>query len=251
VNFFSAGSGVIPLLITLLLFLLFQRWLQREMQWVFLLITRSSKAALVVFSTLFFPGVLLHEGSHFIMARLLKVRTGRISLLPRALPNHRLQLGFVETAPSDALRDSLIGLAPLLTGGLAVTLIGAFALGLVDAGGEFIHGQWPTLWGQVYALPTRPDFWLWLYLLFTISSTMMPSPSDRQAWLPLIAVMVVIAAAALLAGAGPWLSANLSPYLEILFSTLTMVFGMGLLAHVVLLPPTVGVRMLLQKFFPF
>jgi hypothetical protein len=29
----------------------------------------------------FFPGVLLHEGSHFITAKLLQVRTGRFSII--------------------------------------------------------------------------------------------------------------------------------------------------------------------------
>jgi hypothetical protein len=28
-----------------------------------------------------------------------------------------------------------------------------------------------------------PDFWLWAYLIFTVSNAMMPSPSDRQPWL--------------------------------------------------------------------
>jgi hypothetical protein len=34
------------------------------------------------------------------------------------------------------------------------------------------------------------DAWIWLYLLFSISNAMMPSPSDRKAW-PLFGVILV------------------------------------------------------------
>src|SRR5512142_3077223 len=107
-----------------------QRWLHREIQWVFLLLTRSQALALGLFSLLFFPGVLLHELSHFLMARLLGVRTGRFSLLPSLVEGGKLRLGFVETAEADLVRDALIGAAPLITGGAAVAYLGITHLGL-------------------------------------------------------------------------------------------------------------------------
>src|SRR5512145_1583640 len=96
-----------------------QRWLHRETQLVFLLLTRSARLALGLFSLLFFPGVLLHELSHYLMARLLGVRTGRFSLLPELMPDGKLRLGFVETAETDIVRDALIGAAPLISGCIA------------------------------------------------------------------------------------------------------------------------------------
>src|SRR5512143_2626739 len=101
-----------------------QRWLHREVQWVFLLITRSPSVSVGLFSLLFFPGVLLHELSHFLMARLLGVRAGRFSLLPSVVEGGKLRLGFVETAETDWVRDALIGAAPLITGGAAVAYLG-------------------------------------------------------------------------------------------------------------------------------
>ncbi|HEX9028794.1 MAG TPA: hypothetical protein VF823_06440, partial [Anaerolineales bacterium] len=117
------SSDILGLLILVLLLgalLILQRLSQRETQAIFLLLTRRADIAVVLFSLLFLPGVILHEASHYVVARLLRVRTGRVSLLPRTLPNGRLQLGFVETASSDWLRDTLIGAAPLFSGGAFV-----------------------------------------------------------------------------------------------------------------------------------
>ena len=35
------------------------------------------------------------------------------------------------------------------------------------------------------------DAWIWLYLLFSISNAMMPSPSDRKAW-PLFGLIIAV-----------------------------------------------------------
>src|SRR5512142_246629 len=102
---YLGGVGWLLLMLVPLLFA--QRWLHREIQWVFLLITRSQMLSLGMFSFLFFPGVLLHELSHFVMARVLGVRTGRFSLLPSLMEDGKLRLGYVETADTDLLRDAL------------------------------------------------------------------------------------------------------------------------------------------------
>jgi hypothetical protein len=53
-----------------------QRFLQREIQSIFLLITRQADISTALFSLLFLPGVLLHETSHYLMAHLLVFKTG-------------------------------------------------------------------------------------------------------------------------------------------------------------------------------
>jgi hypothetical protein len=112
--------------------LLLQRGLHREIQAVFLLITRRSDLAIALFSLLFFPGVLLHESSHYVMAKLLRVPTGKVSLIPQSIEGNRLRLGFVETGKTDILRDALIGAAPMLTGGLFVAYAGIMRLDLLS-----------------------------------------------------------------------------------------------------------------------
>ena len=76
-----------------------------------------------LFAVLFFPGVLLHETSHYVMARLLGVRAVSFSLIPRPQPDGKLQLGYVETDRTDLLRDALIGAAPLISGGSLIAYV--------------------------------------------------------------------------------------------------------------------------------
>jgi len=236
-EFLSRGDGLIWLIVLIGPLLLVQRRLHFELQAVFLLITRRPGVALGLFSLLFLPGVLIHETSHYLMARLLGVRTGRFSLLPQLLPNGKLQLGFVETAQSDFLRDALIGLAPLITGGLAIAFMGLDRLGLAPLAAAFSASDWPLFWDLLGGLPAQPDFWLWFYLAFAISTTMLPSESDRRAWLPLGLTLLGLLGLSLLAGAGPWMLENMAPWLNRGLRALSAVFGISLGIHAVLWVP--------------
>lgn len=242
---YFVGLGWLLLMLGPLLFA--QRWLHREIQWVFLLLTRSPAVALGLFSLLFFPGVLLHEFSHFLMARLLGVRTGKFSLLPSLIQDGRLRLGYVETEETDLLRDALIGTAPLITGGAAVAYLGISRLGLVPLAATIGQTDWPGLWQGLAALPDQPDFWLWFYLAFAISSTMLPSASDRRAWLPIILVTLVLIGIALLVGAGPWMLENLAPWFDRAMRSLATIFGVSLSLHIVLLIPFYLLRGLISR----
>lgn len=243
----SLVAGLFWLAASLGLFMLAQRRLHRELQHVLLLTTRRPALSLGLFSLIFFPGVLLHEGSHFVMARLLQVRTTGFSLLPKTMPNRTLRLGYVETKPTDPLRDTLIGLAPLLSGGAVVVWIGSGALGLAGVFGPALAGNWQAALDGLAALPDRPDFWVWFYLAFTISSTMLPSPADRQAWRPVLIGLGLLGGLALAAGAGPWLETNLAPLLQNVLAALTVVFAIGLVLHAVLALPLVLLRLGLQR----
>ena len=230
-------DGLIWLVVCLGPFLLVQRWLHREIQAVFLLLTRRPELTIGLFSLLFFPGVLLHETSHFLMAKLLRVSTGRFSVLPKTQPDGQLQLGFVETTKTDFLRDALIGMAPLLSGGAVIVYLGISPLGLFSAGSFATHAQWAQFWQALIQLPDLPDFWVWFYLAFTISSTMLPSASDRRAWLPLTLFLVGLAGISILAGAGPWMLSHLAPRLNQLLITLATIFGISLVLHLILAAP--------------
>lgn len=230
-------DGYLWLLATLLPLLFIQPRLHRELQGFFLLLTRRADVALVLFALLFFPGVLLHEASHYLMAKLLRVRTGRFSVLPRDLEDGQLQLGFVETEHTDILREFLIGLAPLLAGGLLVAYAGLERLGLAGVWPPLAAGDLPALLTALVALPARPDFWLWFYLTATISATMLPSASDRRAWLPLGLVLAAGLGLALYAGAGAWLTATLGPRLNEALRAVAVVFGVALSVQAALLLP--------------
>lgn len=239
--------GLLWLLLALGPLLPLQRRLHWEIQAIFLLLTRRSDIAVYLFSILFFPGILLHETSHFIMARLLRVRTGRFSLLPQPLKDGNLQLGYVEVAHSDWVRETLIGAAPLLTGGGFVAYAGLSGLGILSAWQSWQVGGAAAILAQFPALTGRPDFWLWLYLTLVVSSTMLPSASDRRAWLPLAAMLGVLLGAGLLAGAGPWLAAHLAPLLDQVFLAAAVVLGISAAVHALLLFPVWLLRRLIAR----
>ncbi|HZW04189.1 MAG TPA: hypothetical protein VFF68_09695 [Anaerolineaceae bacterium] len=239
---FSGFEGLAWFMASLLFFLLVQRWLHRELQAVFLLLTRKPALSIGLFSLVFFPGVLLHEASHFIMARLLQVRTGGFSLIPKVLPNGTLRLGYVETAATDVFRDALIGTAPLISGAAVVGLLGATRLGFLPLADFTGQGQWQTVLAHVPAMVRQPDFWLWFYLAFAISSTMLPSNSDRRAWLPMGIGFGILLILAGIAGAGPWMMSHLGPALNRFLLSLGLVFGLSLALHVLLVIPVWGLR---------
>jgi hypothetical protein len=244
---FSAIDGLVWFLAFLVPLLIVQRKLHWELQAFLLLLLRNPSIALALFSFLFFPGVLLHETSHYLMAHLLRVRTGKFSLIPAILPNGQLRLGYVETAQSDFLRDSLIGTAPLIAGGAVIVYLSLHPLGLLPLAGSAYAGQWEVLSQQLAVLPSQPDFWLWFYLAFAVSSTMLPSASDRQSWLPLVLVVAFLIGFAAIGGAGPWMVVHVAPWSNNLFRVLAAVFGISFLFHTVLLFPTWFFRVLLSK----
>jgi hypothetical protein len=240
-------DGLLWLLLLIAPLLFLQRNLHREIQAIFLLLTRQPEIAVALFSLIFLPGVLLHETSHYLMARLLGVRTGRFSIVPQKMEDGRLQLGFVETAAVDFFRDALIGAAPLITGGLFVAFAGLARMGLNTLWASLAGGQMRVFLDTLTSLTEQPDFWLWFYLTFTISSTMLPSASDRRAWLPLLLVILVLLGLTLLAGAGPWLVAHLAPTLNSALRSVAVVFGITVLLHLILFPPAWALRKLISR----
>jgi hypothetical protein len=214
---------------------------------VFLIATRHETVTVWIFSLVFFPGVMLHELSHFLTAKLLGIRTGKFSLIPQAMPDGRLQLGYVETAQSDIVRDSIVGVAPLIAGCLFIAYAAIYQMHLIELWELLRNGQTPLFLTGLKILPTLSDFWLWFYLTFTISSTMMPSASDRHAWLPLSIFAGILLVLAVLAGAGPWMLEHLAPPLNAFFKSVSLIIGLSVALHLILLIPIFLVHRGLSK----
>jgi hypothetical protein len=244
---FVIRDSFLYLLLLLVPMVFLQRFLQREIHAIFLLITRQPEISMALFSLLFLPGVLLHELSHFIMARLLGVRTGRFSIIPKKLDGGRLQLGYVETAKTDFFRDALIGVAPFIMGCIFVAIVGVSRLGLNTIWVNLIHGQLSSINLAIKSILVRPDFWLWFYLTFTVSSTMLPSTTDRRAWLPLTLVTLIFMGVILLFGVGPWLFTKIESGLMAAIDAITMVFGITVIIHLILSAPTWLIRKIISR----
>lgn len=244
---FQPFEGLIFFIFSLLIYLVVQRKLHHEIQAVFLLLTRRPALALGLFSVLFFPGVLVHELSHLLAAKLLRVRTGRFSLIPQLQPDGSLRLGYVEAEASDPLRETLIGAAPLVSGVLLVGWISVAQLGLLGLTDPVLRFSLSEIWQGLGGWLRQPDFWLWFYLAFTISSTMLPSASDRRAWLPFGLVIAVIVLIAILAGGGEWMLTHLAAPFNRGLTALAVVFVFSMVLHVALVLPFWALHRLLSK----
>jgi hypothetical protein len=135
-----------------------------------------------IFWVLFLPGTLLHEISHWLTAVLLRVKIGKFSLWPKMKRGGELQMGAVQVDVADPFRHSLIGLAPLIFGSVAVLIIGQGWLDLGQIGLAIAGGDLENIWQAIAKTLAVSDVWLWLYLVFAISNAMLPSASDREAW---------------------------------------------------------------------
>lgn len=240
-------SGLFWVLLTLIPLLSLQQLLHNEIVAIFFLITRRLNVALIFFSVIFFPGVLLHEMSHWLVARLLGVRTGKIWLIPERTPEGNLRMGYVETQQADLFRDALIGAAPLIFGGIFVGYAGLTRLNLDDLWMAMQLGEFASFGRLISSVYAQQDFWLWFYLVFVVSSMMLPSESDRRAWLPMTVFALVLLGVGLLAGAGSWMISNLAPMVNRLFASGAAVFGISVLVHTLLLIPVFLFRKLLNR----
>lgn len=222
----------------LLALTLAQRALHREIQAVFLLLTRHPTLTQVLFALLFLPGIFLHECSHFLTAKLLGVRTGRFSIVPQAQPDGKLRLGYVETASGGVFRDALIGLAPLISGCLFIAYAAIHHMHVLPLWDMLRAGQFSLFWLGVRLLPkVSGDFWLWFYLTMVVSSTMLPSASDRRAWMPVGMMFGLLVSIALLAGAGEWLWTHLAPAFNTFLRALALLFGLSVVLHLLFVLP--------------
>ena len=247
-NYLSFFDGLLWLLAALVLLVFLQRTLHRQIQAVLLILTRRVGLTQGIFAFIFLPGVFLHETSHFLVAKLLGVRTGRFSLIPKAQSNGKLRLGYVEITYGGFLRDALIGVAPLVMGTLVVATIAIYRLHLLPLWDVIRLGEWSRFWSGLGEVLKVPGFWFWFYLTFAISSTMMPSASDRHAWLPFGLLAGVLIIFAILAGAGPWLLANLAPPFNSFLRVLALVFGLSGSVHLFLILPFSIFHLLLARF---
>lgn len=183
------------------LLLVADRWLHRHLQGVMYLLSGDEEIAVWLYALVLFPGVFIHELSHALMAALLGVRIGRISVLPKRVGDH-VHLGFVPVESTDFVRSSLIGAAPLMSGTAVILLVGIHLLGTPSLLAAMEAGQWEAAAQALRQAFHAPDAWLWFYLIFAVGHTMLPSRADVQAWPFLAALFAAVAAVLVAGGAG-------------------------------------------------
>lgn len=134
---------------------------------------KNDRSIVFVVSLVYFPGTLLHELSHYVVALVLNLHPSEMQLFP-VIEGNKVKLGHVlyEKPPHDFIRSVLVGIAPFIGGLLSLWLIIQIKL---FPGTEW----WQTLFFG--------------YLILTITANMFSSPQDLVDVGYLIPVGVLIA----------------------------------------------------------
>lgn len=76
---------------------------------------------------------------------------------------------------------------------------------------------------------------------------MLPSSSDRRAWLSLGIVIALLVGTMVFAGVGPWMLHTLTPLLNDVLRSTSVVLAMSAAVHLVVLIPTLLIRRVLSQ----
>ncbi len=160
-----------------------ERWIHRHIQGLGLLITNNPQAAVLIYYLVLFPGVFIHEISQWLLAQALRVKVKKFRLWPEE-QQKVIRLGLVEIdqRQTDVYRATLIGVIPLITGVIIISLIQEARFDtdvLLQALGS---GDINVMLAGIRQFTSTPDFWLWFYLVFAIANAMLPEPHDRISW---------------------------------------------------------------------
>jgi hypothetical protein len=231
---FGSWTSLIALVVTLLPLLWAKRWTTRCLQELSLRWVGDPDVALIVYFVVVLPGVILHEFSHWLMATVLGVRVRGISIGPvRKGRSKRVSLGSVRIGNVDPVRASLIGLAPLLGGAAVILLIGNLVLGVGDLA-RATAGQSPqailVALGQAMHVA---DFWLWIYLIFSVSNAMLPSESDMASVRPVFIFLGAVILALVVVRGVPSVPPTAVEWVNAIANYLASAFGLTLVVDAI------------------
>ncbi len=204
--------------------LLLQRWLHQHIQGLALALTGNAGCAVRLLFYLLLPGILLHEASHYIAARLLFVKTNGVKIGVSQTRSKQISLGSVNINHTDPVRESLIGIAPFVVGIGAIWLIAGIGFDLWPGRGlnlgKFIAST------MEYARDWTT--WLGVYLIFAVSTAMIPSESDREPWGPVLTFIGALVAILFLLGWTPTVPPNVIETARQFIDALNFALGVAL-----------------------
>ncbi|MBP7964830.1 MAG: hypothetical protein KBG20_21740 [Caldilineaceae bacterium] len=233
VAFASIWPSLLGLVLSLAVLAGLSRLLSRYVQLTVLHLTRSPDMVMVVYFLIFLPGVFIHEAAHWLMARLLGLKTGKFRVWPQRQGKY-IGLGSVQVSSGGVIIDNLVGMAPLIAGTLLITLIGVGVFETDSLASALQQGRIGAVVQTAWQTLGQADGGLWAYLIFVVGNVMMPSASDRHQLTPLLLYLLLAGVLYLLLDLPrQWLTvglANLTAPMDVLTSAIFFVIGLDLVA---------------------
>jgi len=196
---------------------------------VLMRLTHSRSIAITILAIMLFPGTVIHELSHLFTAEVLGVHTGKLTLSPESIEHDEIQSGSVQVARSDPFRRTLIGIAPIITGVISISILSWY----LSQTQQFIIG---------IAL---------LYLILTVSNTMFTSKEDMNEVLPVAITLALFFSAFYISGIRIILPPHIQTTITTIIQTLAYYLAIGVAINLMgILVSTLLLLLLLQKHRP-
>lgn len=191
------------------------------------LLFHTTTPGLTLYSLLVLPGTIIHELSHWLTAEILRVRTGRIVILPELTQHESAKrLGSVEAEKTDPFRGFLIGVAPFISGILILLVLGR----LLELG-------WPTSpWWSLALI---------IYGIMVTGNSMLLSQEDRRTW-PIILIFALLIFTLIFRSYPSLITDHWSSVIDVL-SPLNMVLGVTAAFNLAMIFGLYLVRRLIEK----
>jgi hypothetical protein len=220
---------IFALVITLLPLFWVKRWITQHLQELSIRWVGDPDVALILYFVIVMPGVVVHELSHWLAATLLGVPVRKLSIGPvRRGRSRKVSLGSIRVGNVDPVRASLIGLAPLLGGTAVILIIGNWVLDMGALAPAMATAGLEGILAEVDRMAHVPDFWLWLYLIFSVSNAMLPSESDMAAVRPVLIFLGIAAVVVLVVRGIPSISEQAVQAVNAVAGYLASAFGVTL-----------------------
>jgi hypothetical protein len=244
---FGPWTPLIALAVTLLALLWVKRLITHSLQDLSIGLVNDPDVALIIYFVIVFPGVVVHELSHWVMAKLLGVRVSWPKIGPvRKGRSSRVSLGSVRVGKVDWARASLIGVAPLLGGSAVILLIGSRILGMDEITAAMAGQGFEGFLDGLAQMVRVPDFWLWLYIIFSVSNAMLPSESDMATVRPVLIFLGTAAAVVLFVTGIPAIPPGVVAGVNGIAAYLATAFGLTLVVDLVFMV-VIGLLLLLTR----
>lgn len=158
-------------ILEIVLLFIFSKKLIKALSLALFRIFKSHSAVVNILAIIFLPGTIIHELAHLLIAGIMLVPVGEISVLPE-VEEGGVKLGSVQIGKVDPFRLTIVGVAPVILG---MSII----LGIL----YFAQISQHLVWWQVV---------LGLYLIFEISNTMFSSKKDIAGTIGFVVAVLVV-----------------------------------------------------------
>lgn len=217
-----------------------EHWLHQHIFKVGWLVTKQYQTTTIVYYAFFLPGIFLHELVYWLVAGFLNIRADRAIAWPEKQEIGELKLNFIKlTKNVGQIPLAIISTAPLVVGLAAVAFIANNRMDFQGFIATISGGFLDDVTAAFTRLTAAPDFWIWIYLVFTISNTMWPDVSKLRGWRTILGGLAIIAVILVIIGAGnqvivDTLSGPVTNALNALSGTLVIIIAINLFVVAVL-----------------